>query len=391
MSDEQQARDELARLRAVMDRLGMTEPLPGPEPTDAELDAEADRLMAAVAADRVTGAADAGAEGDRPSPGAEPSDRDADVVDLGSARRRRRRVWTLVAGAAAAVLVAAAVTVLPHRGTPAAEADGPPVLALPVAPEDLARGGGEPAAAELTRLADAAAARAGAEAHDAPVQHTVLEGWAMSTDVAQDGATTSTVDPVVAESWLAPDGSMVRREWRGPALGPEGQLEPVDTAPSAATVDRFPAGTFDAQRVADLPREPGALRAALLDTATGFACADEPSAGWCLYAEVTQIARAADVPPDLEAALWQVLAAEPGFSVAGDVTDRLGRRSVAVAVPASPVDAGPVARVLLIDAATGRLSGWEEVLLPGDGSTVTEPTVRSFDYAVASDRVASAP
>jgi hypothetical protein len=83
-----------------------------------------------------------------------------------------------------------------------------------------------------------------------------------------------------------------------------------------------------------------------------------------------------------------VLADTPGVTIAGEVTDRIGRRSLAVAVPGNPVEADETLRVLLIDVTTGRLSGREEVTLDSDLLGITEPTVTHFRYQVATDWVA---
>ncbi|RMI02069.1 CU044_5270 family protein, partial [Cellulomonas triticagri] len=302
----------------------------------------------------------------------------------------RRRWLTAAAGVAAAAVVAVAVTVLPGHDTPAAVASGtPPMLAYPVGPEAVASGEGEPARDTLLALAAAASEQ------DAPdpagdVQHTLSQNYWASTTV--DGTESSTtIDPVVSETWVRPDGSSVNLEWRGDPLLADGALEAVSTAPQDAVVDRIPAGTFDAGQVADLPRDPAALRAALLAPYAHLGCGPDgdPAAGpWCVYFAVTGIADFLVLPPDLEAAIWRVLADEPGLTLAGTVEDRAGHESVAVSVPASPGDVDPTVRMLLVDRSTGRLSGREEITLSSEVMQITEPTVTNFRYTLASDWVA---
>gem|GEM_PF-1118080 len=343
---------------------------------------------AATAAAAVT-AAERGAGGaTAPRPDAGP----APVVPLHRPARRagRARRWAAVAaGVAAAVAGGTVLALLPPHDPPAAVAAGsPPMLAYPVSPEDLAHGAGEPAGATLRELAAAAAART-EPAPAGDVQHVLSQAWYQSTTVDAEG-TTSTVDPVVRETWLSPDGSLVALEWRGQHLADDGLLERVDTAPADASVDRLPPGTVDPDRFTDVSRDPATARAQLLAAAGGEAVGCGPGttqAAWCLYQAVT----AADgyvLPAAFESTLWTVLADEPGVTLAGEVTDRTGRRAVAVAVPGGPDAGSEVVRVVLVDAATGRFSGNEEVTLSAPALDIDEPTVTLFRYQVAADRVA---
>ncbi len=368
--DAQDAQDELARLRAVMDALGMTE-----APTVEEPDAEAtEREIARIVAVPRPPAAEAPVAG---------------TVDLAAERVRRRgpRRWaTTAVGAAAAVLIAFGLSMLPQDATEqAVAAASPPLLALPIAPADLADGGGGPGHDALLELADAARRQVDPEPLGS-VQHQLSQSWLTSTEVTDDG-TTSTVEPTVRQSWIAADGSLVAAEWRGDPLGPQGQLEPVDTSPAGAAIDRVPAGVFPADAVARLSDDPAVLRAELLATTSGADCTGEHES-YCLYSAATSLADSYVVPSRIEGALWEVLADAPGVTLVGDVTDRLGHRAVAVSVPGPAADVGVTVRVLLIDGATGRLSGREEVTLSSDVLGISEPTVTMFRYTVASDWVA---
>jgi hypothetical protein len=154
-------------------------------------------------------------------------------------------------------------------------------------------------------------------------------------------------------------------------------------------VDRLPAGSLDPGAVAELSTEPETLRRELLTSMPGATCTGDAEP-YCLYSALTDLSDRYVVPSGTEAALWTMLADTPGVTLAGEVTDRVGRRSLAIAVPGSPVDSDDTLRVLLIDAATGRLSGREEVTLSSDLLGITEPTVTQFRYQVATDWVSRA-
>ncbi len=331
-----------------------------------------------------------GADGDAgPAP--------APVVPLRASRRadrapRRVRRWVAAAaGVAAAAVGGTVLALLPLHDPPAAVASGsPPMLAYPVTPEELAAGGGEPARDTLLALADAAAAHPDPEpAGD--VQHVLAQAWYLSTVVGGDGTATSTVDPVVRQTWLSPDGSLVATEWRGQHLGEDGLLAAIDTTPADAAVDRIPAGTFDPGLFTAMSDDPATLRAELLEAAGGAAIGcgpDTTSAAWCLYQAAAIVSDGYVLPSAFESTLWTVLADEPGVTLAGEVTDRTGRRAVALGVPGGPPTGIEAVQVLLVDAGTGRMSGHEEVTLRSEPAGIDEPTVTQFRYVVGADLVA---
>jgi len=382
---------EADALRALLAAHGAGTPAPAAHPGDEDLLA---RILATDPA-----APDAPEEADRgtgpavPPPG-DPAAADgpaAPVVPLRAARRARRWV-AAAAGVAAAAVGGTVLALLPLHDPPAAVASGsPPMLAYPVTPEELAAGAGDPARDTLLELADAAGDRPDpAPAGD--VQHVLAQAWYLSSTVGGDGSTTSTVDPVVRETWLSPDGSLVAMEWRGQHLGEDGRLEAVDTTPADASVDRIPAGTFDPDLFTAMSDDPATLRGELLEAAGGAAIGCGPDttyAAWCLYQAAAIVSDPYVLPSSFESALWRVLADEPGVTLAGEVTDRTGRRAVALGIPGGP--AGPdVVQVLLVDGGTGRMSGHEEVTLRSEAAGIDEPTVTQFRYVVGADRVAEA-
>jgi hypothetical protein len=379
---EQRALAEVAALRELLAPHGLDGPADAP---GADADAEVASILARAS---VPDGAERPAAPVVPLPAARTT-RAARVPRAPRPARSARRRWAVAAGVAAAAVGGVTLALLPVHDPPAAVATGsPPMLAFPVPPAELAAVEGEPARDALLELADAARAQVD-PAPAGTVQHVLAQSWLPSTVAGADGATTA-IEPTVRETWLAADGSTVAAEWRGADLRQDGLLEPVDTAPEQAAVDETPAGSFDADLVADLPLEPAALRARLLELAGGapLGCGPATADGaWCVYQAVTVLEMYV-LPSALEQALWRVLADEPGVGLSGEVTDRVGRRAVGVTVPPAPLDRDPVVRVLLVDAATGRLSGREEVTLSSEVMDVDEPTVTTFRYEVAADWVA---
>lgn len=381
---EQRALAEVAALRDLLGPHGLGDPADAPGADD---DAAIATLLARAAADpvddgTVVGGSDAAADADRvPTP----------VVPLRAARRGRRR-WAVAAGVAAATVAGVAIALLPADRVPTAVATGsPPMLAYPVPPEELAAGAAAGSAPVRETLLDLAALAADQVDPGAggPVQHVLSQSWLPSTTSDADGARTA-IEPTVRETWLPADGALVAAEWRGPDLRQDGLLEPVDTSHESASVDRFPAGSSDPDLAADLSLDPVVLRGQLLELAGGdvFGCgAGTADGAWCVYQGLTLL-DAYVLPAELEQAVLTVLADEPGVGLAGEVTDRAGRRAVGISVPAGAADVDPVVRLLLVDAGTGRLSGREEVTLSSERMDIDEPTVTTFRYEVAADRVA---
>ncbi|QZN84844.1 CU044_5270 family protein [Cellulomonas sp. C5510] len=386
--DRKAALAEVAALRAVLHAQGLGTVVDGTDPADRRGAAADDAAIARILA------ADAGAgdpDGRAPAPRPVRTDAEAAPAPVVPLRARRVRPWWLAAtGAAAAVAVAAGFGLSELRTpAPAVATGSPPMLAYPLDPDDLAQGAGEPARETLLELAAVADAQVDPEPRG-QVQHTLSQSWLLSTNAQWDGTADSTVDPTVVESWLGPDGSLVSVEWRGTHLDAAGRLGAVDTSPAEAAVDRLRAGSVDPDLVTGLSLDPDTLRAQLRAPLAATGCGPDAPAdagAWCLYRAVTDLSARYVLPSDVEAAVWEALADEPGVTLAGEVVDRTGRRAVAVSVPGAPTDLDPTVRVLLVDRGTGRLSGLEEVVLSSQVLGFAEPTVTQFRYVVTSDMV----
>lgn len=299
----------------------------------------------------------------------------AEVSDVEASRSapsgrpfRGARSWFALAASVAAVGVVTATVVLP--ASPAIAS--PPQLRYSVAaPEDVETA--PPAQAVLTDLA-ATAARV-----DIPgtgtVQYIALRAWNTSSN---DDVGRATIRPIEQEAWMAADDSGVVIQRAGPELLPNGELDPdpVTTADDVVR-DAFVPGDFP-DVTASLPRDPDELREALVATMPESCLVARELEAACLVAEVGVYSTGYLIPSDLAAATWQMLAADPHVHTLGTAIDRAGREVTAVAAPPRTIGFGTSIDVLLIDPATGRLVGTEDVTLETTYLDIDGPTVTSF-------------
>ena len=291
-----------------------------------------------------------------------------------------------IAAAAAAVVVVVAGGLV-YQGVREPAAARTPAL-LHFSDADVASvlaGHGEPAGDALTRLAATAAAQPQGSGGD--YQETTSYSWYVKSD-----DTSTVLVPSYESMVVAPDGSAVHRQQEGSPLDGHGRVVDGGTAPSGTGgTDDFPAGTLDPQQAAGLPRDPAALRAALLATQSGGQCdASSSAAAACLVDAVTDLSTFYVLPPDLDAALWTVLAAEPDVVRLGTTTDRLGRPGVAVAARTGAPD-GPGVRVLVVSTDDGRLLEWDDVAASVPDLGVDTPAVTGFQVFLSSQRVDEPP
>lgn len=294
------------------------------------------------------------------------------LLATGSPHRGRRGVrW--VAAVAAVVLGGAGAWTLTVGSTPAAAFPPPLTYSLAeVGHLDQAPG----ATSVLLALADTA--QGAVPAGEGDYQSVSTHGWLLAIDDAE----VRTIEVAVTRTdfHLAPDGSARIDQTRGPALDLNGRLKPASEAlpGHTDTSDTIPAGVFDAQLAATLPRDPADLREALLTRMEGFVCTTPAQQTFCLVNEITQLSAMYVIPGDLAAGFWRVLAAEPFVYDLGDTKDRLGRPARAIAVPEPPHHEGARLQVLLVSPGTGMLAGTEDVTLRDTGLGITSPTVTGF-------------
>lgn len=257
----------------------------------------------------------------------------ADAIASAS-RAQHRRSRRLASAVALAATVAVAVAALTTLGTRATDAAAAAVLR-------------EAAAAARTQLALA------------PDQYLYVRSENAYLATRADAPSFSALVPHVRERWLGRDGGRLRETSGKPIF-----LSARDRA-RWVTAGRPPIASGDVtdmrlrSRVSALPENPGAAFAALEREAK----TKDSSFAWAMFQLIGAEFREVLTTPAQRSALLAAAARVPGIELIGDVTDRAGRRGVAVAV----YDAARRARLqLIVDPASGQLLGEEEVVLGGN-------------------------
>ncbi|GAB3933267.1 hypothetical protein GCM10027614_03860 [Micromonospora vulcania] len=140
----------------------------------------------------------------------------------------------------------------------------------------------------------------------------------------------------------------------------------------------YPAGQFHSGWSGAVPTDPTALRAWFT---TGMTVDVAP----VQYLEyVAELAGVRLLSPAQRAAALRLLASLPGITVSGTVTDRAGRAGEAFSIT-SDAHGLPAQYTVIVDARSGSLLGYEEVLTTTAGMlNVTIPAVISYrSYLVA--------
>lgn len=290
-------------------------------------------------------------------------------------RRRtvRRGAWLATA---AAMVTAVTLAMTMALGSAPAMAFPAPLEYTIATPEDAA---GAPAADEALRDA-AAAARNLPLSDTGDVHYVARSGWLMSVH-AGDNIEADLI-PTVTQTWLGPDGSARMDQSRGAPLDLDGLLKSTDTpAPGVQeSTDTAEAGTFDPHLPARLPRDPQALRAALLDRSHLPSTASAQERALTLALEIAALHGLYFIPPDLAASVWDVLASEPAVRFLGLTTARDGRPAHGFAVAQKWPDTGlHQVFVLHISTTTGQLIGTETITVNDPQLEINEPTVTGFE------------
>lgn len=253
----------------------------------------------------------------------------------------------------ALVLVAAGLLVMPLLT---------PVLTTTVWPGASRQ---DAAARVLSALAEVAAAQPAEQT--APVagyRYTRSEGAHLVTVAGPNAPSFSVLVPRTRELWIAPDGSGRLRETAGQPIflgeRDRARWEAAGRPQVVFTYNRdFGPGELRYEDLSDLPTDPAALAAVIRQRAT---LPSGPPVDVEMFVIVGDLLRETAAPPALRAALYRVAARIPGVELVGSVTDRAGRRGVAVAKTTSHFG-GKQRMVLIFDPATSALLAEERVLL----------------------------
>lgn len=287
----------------------------------------------------------------------------AGVRRASSRPRRARRRLTLAAAACVVAVLGIVVGPMIGSQSPALAATPPMLRYAQGAPQDVVTGGGAPAQDALLQLADTAAGRIDV-APDVveTVQRVETLNWFTSRMVDQDDELTIFNSPVHRTTWVAADGSFRADEVRGGGFEHSGSLvlpKGVDEDEKRYR-DELPAGTVETDTVAQLPREPDALRTALLDTYPDGTC-DGIAVTRCVADQYADLAMQLVVPGAVDAAFWAALAEDDAVRSLGTVTDRQGRTGEAFAYVGRDEGGLWTVGVLIADPEDGRLIGTESV------------------------------
>ncbi|HEY0117754.1 MAG TPA: hypothetical protein VGC04_03135 [Cellulomonas sp.] len=300
---------------------------------------------------------------------------------------RRRRVTPVRVAVAALVVIAMVVAGVAWQSWQSSPADARTPALLHFSEADLETvltGQGQPARQALLGLASDASAQPVVAGHG---DQTVSSyGWYLDAAIDQNGTATTLLAPMFTTTVLRPDGSMSSHEARGRALDVHGNVIDGRYPPGGQVAgDDLPAGTFDANRAANLPRDPVALRNALITAFAGEGAKLDPGDEATLLIQATMdLYQREVISPDLAAALWTALADEPSIVRLGTTTDRLGRPGVAVAAPTGQVDA-PGMLVLVISPKDGHLLEWDDVVATVPQLGIDQPAVIGFEAFLSSE------
>jgi hypothetical protein len=176
--------------------------------------------------------------------------------------------------------------------------------------------------------------------------------------------------PLVREDWVAADGSGRIRETVGELVflseADREAWEAGEFTPYALNEDFGPGGLEPQLANASLPTDVDLLRAEV----KAQAAATHPwSTDSQMFVVIGDLLRDPLTPPDVRAGLFQVAADLPGIELLGQLTDRIGRPGVAVAMSAFAMTPYHRQEIIIFDPATSVLLEERTVSLAPYGDT----------------------
>ncbi|MFT4008757.1 MAG: hypothetical protein QM655_01810 [Nocardioidaceae bacterium] len=212
------------------------------------------------------------------------------------------------------------------------------------------------------------------------IQKVVMSSWWLSTEPASGRSpAVSVLLPNIVENYLLPDGQLRAVQRTGEPLDPYGRVRAPLVAPDSSQVtdDTFDGPEAGPDYPSTLPLDPDKLIRSLVPEP-----AECPRLAGCLAQQIANLNQTYALPPDLVGALWRTLEAQPGVTYLGRTEDRLGRSSVAFAVPAQDRRRQ---FILYADPTTGSYHASEQILVTDDKSLALKaPAVVDFTAIVES-------
>jgi len=226
----------------------------------------------------------------------------------------------------------------------------------------------EPAAAAVLERA-AEAARGHAPPLPGPGEYLYVRSVDASLATRVDEPSYSVLLPHVREVWLGPGSGRMRTTTGAPTFLSERDRARWIAAgrpplPGATRVG----DTRIRSRRSAVPADPAAAYAHL----EAQARTKDSSFAWAMFQLVGGEFRHMLTTPAQRAALYAAAARVPGIDLVGDVTDRVGRSGVAIAVL---TDDATARLQLVVDPGSGRLLAEEEVVLEGNAFAYPAGTV----------------
>lgn len=271
--------------------------------------------------------------------------------------RRITRRRLLVAAGIAAVAAGGSVVAVPRLTGSTAYAATPPLL-------HYTSTSSKGAATDILTDLAARARRQPPPPGSGPYHYVRTRGWYLHTELTTDmRVLRSGIEPSNREQWVAGDGSGRLNITRN---GEPSRLSGI-YGPGKLLAGFITTGTV------------GELRARLADQHLGTG-----TAGW--FTTVNDLWNGQVVPPELQSAVLSILAAQPGVTVRGTTTDRMGREGIAISADARSRHTGtPDMRyILVLDPRTGMLLDYEEVALTASDLPVQAPATIGYTQWLAS-------
>jgi hypothetical protein len=231
----------------------------------------------------------------------------------------------------------------------------------------------------LLRLARIAARQPpSVQAPGADIGYVLTKEWNMTVAVA-GGTSSAALTPQLDQTWTSPAGSFrqVERAGQPQLIGAGSQVtnRAVAAAPTLRVLSDRTAAQFG-PLAQHLPTDPAKLRATLIRDAPPYTFGPHATpVPWYLFRTIAGIGHEV-LSPQLTAALWRVLAAEPQVRDLGTAVDRAGRPGEAVATDFG--GRGNERLVLIISPSTGQLLDEEDIFLTNPGKL----TIRTFPAVI---------